>query len=335
MKNIVKLPSREAIRAIIPLEEKEQKQIKKRRKEINQILQKKSKKKLLVIWPCSLDFQDSAIEYAKRLKKISEKVNDKIFIVMRCYNAKPRTTTWRKWILYNGEFKTHWNIVDGIKFSRRIFSEVTKIWLPIANEILYTDMIPYYEDFLCYAVIGARNSENQQHREAWSWLEMAVGFKNPTSGDFDIATNNVIAASKPNQFLVQGEFGRTDGNSNAHIVIRWQKNDWISKSHISQETIDKVDKYIQDKNLNCMYVIDTSHDNSNQDRTKQETVLKDIMKLKTDNIAGYMTESYLFDGKQNISDSKGINIKHWLSLTDWCIGREKTESLILDLYNNL
>ena len=338
MKNIIKLPKEKEIKKKLPLKNWEKKIIQKQIKEIKEILKRKSKKKLLIIWPCSLDFEDSILEYAKKLKKLADKVKDKILIIMRCYNAKPRTTVWWKGILYNWKFNSNWNIIDWIYFSRNLFLKIIKIWLPIANEMLYTDIIPYYDDLLSYVVIWARNSENQQHREVASWLKIPVWFKNPTSGDFDIATNNIIAASNSNQSLIQWKFWITNWNPYSHIVIRWQKNDWISKSHIFQTSINKIDKYLKNKKLKSMYIIDTNHDNSNQDWRKQNEIMKKIMKLKTNNITWYMTESYLFDWNQKISIKeieKWKIIKHGLSLTDWCIWWRKTKSLIEELYSEL
>jgi 3-deoxy-7-phosphoheptulonate synthase len=164
---------------------------------------------------------------------------------------------------------------------------------------------------------------------------MAIGFKNPTNWDFDISTNNIIAGYSPNQSLVQWKFSWTKWNPNSHIIVRGEKINGISKSHISQEHINELDKYIKEKELDCSYIMDTSHDNSCQDRTKQPDVLNRILKLKTNNIVWYMTESYLYDGKQKVTGSNLENVKHGLSLTDWCIGRDKTEILINELYNNI
>lgn len=323
---ITTLVSPEELKSAMPTDKYIEDKISWWRKEFQDIIHDRSKKKVLIVWPCSMDWEDTLLEYAQRLKKISDKVEDKIMIIMRAYNAKPRTTVGWKWMIYDHEW---------IRLSRKIFWKINEIGLPIANELLYPDILPYYDDLLTYVVIWARNCENQQHREICSGLNIPVGMKNPTSWDPDISVNNIIAVHSPQQALIWWTIYKTEWNPDAHIVLRWSKFMWESKSNIDQESINKLEEVMRKKWVESKYIIDLNHDNSWGDWLMQPEILIDTLKLETDKLIWWMCESYMFDWNQKVSDENISKAVKWLSLTDKCLGIEKTEKMILDLYERI
>ncbi len=328
MKLITKLPSLEKIKKQIPLDKKLVEKIKQDRQEIKNIILWKDDRKLIVVWPCSVDFEDSILDYARRLKKISDKVQDKYKIVMRTYTAKPRTTIWWKGVLYNGELGSKWNLADGVVFARKLMKQIIQIWLAIADEMLYPELIPYFDDILSYVAIWARSSENQSHREVGSGLDIALGVKNPTSGDLQVTVNSLIATRSVQQALLDKKQYRTEGNPYAHILLRGSNFDGLSKPNLDKNSIEKLKNILNKKWIKTKIIIDLNHDNSAKNGLKQPENMKKLLEMKDADIVGYMIESYIYDGNQKLDEEDIWAIKKGLSVTDHCLGIEKLEKML-------
>jgi len=329
-----------------PLSEDLKKQIDSDRKAIRDIIEGKDKRKILIIGPCSAWPEQSVINYAKNLKEISDKVSDKIKIIMRVYTQKPRTNLgWTGPVNQPDPFKLP-DIEKGIIYCRKMMLEVLEIGLPIADEALFTNNDGYFTDLLSWIAIGARSSEDQEHRIYASMINHPVGIKNPTSGNLTIAINSLIAAQNSHVFLLNGRQIKTNGNKHAHLVLRGGD----SKSNIYNEDLKKSCKMIKEKSLSFpSIIVDVSHDNSIDPATEKkdyksqpQILLRVLDHMKEDenlmnSIKGFMVESFIKSGSQNLSDSSsqiGLDLGG-LSITDSCIGLEETKNLIDDLYNKL
>ncbi len=304
--------------------------VKKDQDTINNIILWKDKRKLIIAWPCSMDFKESLIEYWKKLRQLQEKYDDKVFIVMRAYDSKPRTTVWRKWIIQWWEF---WSEVDRNKWiekSREIIKELVENWLAIANELLYPQLLEHLDDLVSYIAIWARNSEYQQHREIASSVNKAVWMKNPTSWDSKVSANNLIAArSSQSIFPIWNLEQNSRWNPYSHIILRWANIEWKSINNINDEFIDKINKNLEESWLQTNYIIDLNHDNSWKNAELQNENLKKSLSLKNkDKIVWYMIESYIYTWNQKWDPKNLWSIKKWMSLTDPCIDLNKLEDTI-------
>ncbi len=332
MKLICKLPAVDDIKKQLPLSDDLKSMVIESRKEISDIISWKSNKKLLIIWPCSMDFEESILEYAKQLKKISDEYKDHVYVVMRTYTSKPRSVVWWKWMIYNWEFWSWWDINEWIKKSRKIIIDILKLWLPVTDEMLYPNIYPYFDDIFSYMSIWARSCENQIHREVSSLLTIPVWIKNPISGDLNVLINSLISVRSPQQVLLWNNFYMSDGNPNSHIILRWSNWFWESVSNI--EDIPELDNLMSDKKIKSWIIVDLNHDNSWKDWSRQLDNLRDIMKMKNKLIRWFMVESYIEDWNQKIWEDSKL-VKRWLSLTDSCIWLNKTKQLFLELYSGL
>lgn len=305
----------------------------KSRTKIKNIIDWKDNRIILIIWPCSMDFPNEILEYWKLLSEINKKVEDKIYIIMRAYSAKPRTTVWWKWMLYNWEFWIWWNLIDWITTTRNLMNEIVKLWLPIADEMLYPDLLPYFEDILSYVAIWARSSENQQHREVASGIEIPVWVKNPTSWELSKLINSVEAIRNPQQALLLWVFYETLWNKYAHAILRWWNIEWenIPNYYKFIELTDIANK----RWINTKILIDLNHDNSWKNPFKQIEIMKNVLKDRNSNLLWFMVESYINDWNQKADENNLNSIVKWASITDPCIWLEKTKQLIKELYNNI
>ncbi len=336
----------ELVKDKLPLPDDLRKQVDNDRDEICRIIEGKDKRKLLIIGPCSAWPDSAIIEYAKKLKDISDKVKDKIKIVMRVYTQKPRTTLgWTGPVNQPDPFAVS-DIEKGIYYCRQMMIDVLKIGIPIADEALFTHNEGYFDDLLSWIAIGARSAEDQEHRIYASMINHPVGIKNPTSGDLNIAINSLIAAQHTHVFLLNGRQLRTLGNSHAHLVLRGGNGE----SNIYLDNLLKAERMLEESNVeNFSIVVDCSHDNSidpstgKKDPTKQPEVLKRVFEHMKDEkdlmnvIKGFMVESFIKTGNQNLAeakDMKDLDLRG-LSVTDPCIGWEETEKLILEIYEEL
>ena len=331
-----KLPIPKEVKERFPLTKEMTEQKAKNDEEIKKIFSGESDKFLLVIGPCSADYKDAVLDYIHRLRKVQDKVQDKIFIVPRIYTNKPRTTgDGYKGMVHQPNPDAEPDMYEGIVAIRDIhMSALKETGFSCADEMLYPDNYRYLSDILSYVAIGARSVENQQHRLAASGLEVPVGMKNPTSGDLSIMMNAITAAQHKHTFIYRGWEVTSDGNPYAHAIMRgFVDRDGHSISNYHYEDLQKLsDLYLASGLANPSAIIDVNHANSGKKYLEQIRISKDILYSINHNndikklVKGLMIESYIEDGAQKI----GENI-YGKSITDPCLGWEKTERLILDI----
>jgi 3-deoxy-7-phosphoheptulonate synthase len=301
--------------------------VKKSRENIENILDKKDRRKLIIVGPCSVHKKEEFLEYAKKLSLLNEKVKDKFLILIRAYFEKPRTIVGWKGLIYDPNLDDTNDIVKGLKKTREILLEVTKLKLPIATEFLGTLIPQYISDFISYAAIGARTTESQVHRELASGLSMPIGFKNSTYGDVGVAVNGAKSAMNKHNFLGVNFDGKisivkTLGNKYSHVILRGGK-----VPNYSNEMIEHTTQLMKKANVNESIVIDCSHANSGKKHENQIKVFNEVIHQMKDNedIVGLMIESYLKEGNQDVNEGK-----YGVSVTDECISFETTEKIILN-----
>lgn len=333
MEYIKKIPSPEEIIESLPLSSGAMERKKKRDEEIADIFKGNSDKFILIIGPCSADSEKPVCEYLERLCKVQEKVKEKILIIPRIYTNKPRTTgEGYKGMMLQPDPHKKPDIVEGIKAIRRLHRKaVTDYNMPAADEMLYPSNYTYLADLLGYVAVGARSVENQQHRLTVSGLDIPVGMKNPTGGDISVMFNSIKAAHLNHTFAYNGYEIETSGNPLAHGILRGAVDSYgrnIPNYHY--EDLARVVARYQELNLsNPTVIVDCNHANSLKKHYEQPRIAREVLTNRKYNndlnntIKGLMIESYLMDGKQDISE----NI-YGKSITDPCIGWEDTEKLI-------
>ncbi len=335
-----KLPIPKEVKERFPLTKEMTEQKARNDEEIKNIFSGESDKFLLVIGPCSADYKDAVLDYIHRLRKVQEKVQDKIFIVPRIYTNKPRTTgDGYKGMVHQPNPDKEPDMYEGIVAIRDIhMSALKETGFSCADEMLYPDNYRYLSDILSYVAIGARSVENQQHRLAASGLEVPVGMKNPTSGDLSIMMNAITAAQHKHTFIYRGWEVTSDGNPYAHAIMRgFVDRDGHSISNYHYEDLQKLsDLYAASGLTNPSAIIDVNHANSGKKYLEQIRITKDVLYSMAHNsdikklVKGLMIESYIEDGAQKI----GENV-YGKSITDPCLGWEKTERLIYDIAESL
>ena len=315
----------------LPLSPELTEQIYFQRKTIQNILSGQDSRLLVITGPCSIHDPIATLEYATKLKALQEKVKDQIFIVMRTYIEKPRTTVGWKGFLYDPELDGSADMQQGLEKSRALFIEIAAMGLPLATEILSPMATAYFDDLISWGAIGARTSESQIHREISSHMPYSIGFKNGTDGSIQIALDAIQSASQPHQFLGLSQSGAPSilssvGNPHAHLILRGSNQG----TNYQLNEIEKIKS--SSKNELPALVIDCSHGNSAKDPLNQPTVLKQIIaeRSKSD-VRGIMLESFLEDGNQKIS----TEMKYGQSVTDGCLGWSKTEELLLSIDKQL
>ena len=300
------------------------------RKAIQDILTNKDNRRIVITGPCSLHDSKAAIEYAQRLKKLQEKVNNKLLLIMRTYFEKPRTTVGWKGMLYDPQLDGSYSIEEGFNKARQILLEIAKIPLPAATELLDPIVPQYLADMISWAAIGARTTESQIHRQMASGLSMPIGFKNATDGNIAGAIDAIKTASNEHSFMGINSLGQviiaeTKGNKFGHLVVRGGS----SGPNYASEYIAFAEVMLKKIGINNGIIIDCSHANSNKDPKRQRLILADISEQISNgnkSIAGVMLESFLYEGSQK--QDKPQNLKYGVSLTDKCIGWDETEELI-------
>lgn len=306
-------------------------QIAEQRQTIENILDGTDDRLLVITGPCSIHDEESALEYADRLIQLQEKVSDQIFLVMRAYIEKPRTTVGWKGFLYDPNLDGSANMQLGLEKSRQLYLQIIEKGLPIASEILSPMATAYFDDLLAWGAIGARTSESQIHREISSHMPFSIGFKNGTDGSIQIALDAIQSASHSHQFLAMGQKGlpcivHSHGNPLAHIILRGSNKG----TNYDAESIQQIRQ--QHRGKLPALVIDCSHGNSSKDPLKQPLVLQQIIEERhVTQVRGVMLESHLVDGNQKIS----CDMTYGQSVTDGCLGWNKTEQLLLDVAEQL
>lgn len=299
---------------------------------IKSILDGKNKKFIIILGPCSIHNINQAITYGKFIVNLQKKYGDKIFFVMRTYLSKPRSCDGWKGFLYDPYLDGTYNIFNGIKQSRYLLLELSKMGIPCSMEILDTISPQYFDDILTWGAIGARTTESQIHRELASAISVPIGFKNNLSGDLTAPINSIICCRKPHHFLGcndKGEISKiySKGNLYTHLILRGSSNG----PNYYIEYIENAKQKLLEKSLNPTIIVDCSHGNSGKDYTRQIRVAKYLINYHKD-IKGIMLESNLVEGKQNIKD---LPLKYGVSITDSCINLVETENIIKLYYDSL
>ncbi|MCX8649742.1 3-deoxy-7-phosphoheptulonate synthase [Gilliamella sp. B2776] len=325
------------IKQLYPLSPELENQIASSRKTVVDILERKDPRLLIVCGPCSIHDPQAAIEYAHKLKKLSDEVSNDLFIVMRVYFEKPRTTVGWKGMINDPHMDSSFDIEYGLKKARKLLLDITKIGLPIATEALDPNTPQYIADLISWSAIGARTTESQTHREMASGLSMPVGFKNGTDGNLDVAINAMKSASMPHRFVGINQQGQvtvlqTVGNSHGHVILRGGK-----APNYNAENVALCEIQMKQAGLLPNLMIDCSHANSNKNYRNQPIVADSIIeqiKLGNNSIIGVMIESNLVEGNQSSEQSKE-NFKYGVSVTDACINWDETDILLRKMANTL
>lgn len=326
------------IKKKLPLSREAEKTILKFRKEIEQILEFQDSRKFVVVGPCSIHDVKLAEEYSQKLKALSDKVQDKLLLIMRVYFEKPRTTVGWKGLINDPDMDDSFQIEKGLLIARELLIKITELGLPAATEALDPIIPQYIGELISWSAIGARTTESQTHREMASGLSMPVGFKNGTDGGITVALNALESAKNPHNFLGISPKGqvsifKTKGNSYGHIILRGGG----SKPNFDAESVLDAEANLKKANLPPRIVIDCSHGNSNKDYKRQAGVFENVIQQIIDgntSIVGMMLESNLYEGNQALP-SDLTQLKYGVSVTDKCIGWEETERIILDAYQRL
>lgn len=311
-----------------------------RDKEIKAVFAGESDKFLLIIGPCSADSEEPVLDYITRLRKLQEKVADKILMIPRIYTGKPRTTgDGYKGMLHQPDPAGTPDLKSGIIAVRHLHMKaLAETGFTAADEMLYPENYSYLDDLLAYIAIGARSVENQQHRLVSSGVSIPVGMKNPTGGDISVMMNSITAAQHCHAFIYRGCEVKSDGNPYAHAILRGYVNDrGQSFPNYHYEDLASLAQIYAEKGLqNPALIVDTNHSNSGKRYLEQIRISKEILHSMRHSddirklVKGLMIESYIEDGSQKI----GENI-YGKSITDPCLGWEKTERLVLDLADQL
>ncbi|MBQ7700319.1 MAG: 3-deoxy-7-phosphoheptulonate synthase [Clostridia bacterium] len=335
-----KLPIPQEIKGMYPVTDTLAEIKKKRDEQIKAVFAGKSDKFLLVIGPCSADAEEPVLDYVHRLKKVQDKVADKIIIIPRIYTNKPRTVgDGYKGMLHQPDPTKGSDLLKGIIAIRQIHMHViSETGLSSADEMLYTENHRYLSDLLSYVAVGARSVEDQQHRLTASGLDIPVGMKNPTGGDLSVMMNSITAAQHPHAFIYRGWEVESTGNEYAHAILRGYMNKHgQSLPNYHYEDLIRVYEMYQEKGLkNPAVMVDTNHANSNKDFTQQRRIAKEVInscrysKDVGGLVKGLMIESYIEEGSQHIGE--GVYGK---SITDPCLGWADTEKLIYEIADQI
>ena len=335
-----KMPLPSETQEMYPLTKEMAACVEQRTSELKDIFSGASEKMALIIGPCSADNEDSVIDYISRLVPVQEQVKDKILIVPRVYTNKPRTTgDGYKGLVHQPDPSAGPDLFKGIIATRELHMRVVKeTGFAAADEMLYTENYKYLDDLLGYVAVGARSVEDQQHRLTASAIECPVGMKNPTSGDLSVMMNGILAAQHQHDFIYRGWAGHSHGNPYAHAILRGYVDTW-GASHPNyhyEMLLHLAELYRQSSLVNPGVVIDCNHANSGKDPFEQRRILKEVLHSARSNpeikglLKGFMVESYLVDGKQPVGGSV-----YGQSITDACLGWEKSERLIYEMAEQL
>lgn len=330
----------ELIKSIACLSEEEQAFKDKRDQELRDVITGKDQRFLLVIGPCSADNEEAVLEYAKKLAAIQEKVKDKMFIVQRVYTGKPRTNgDGYKGMLHQQDPNGETNLIRGMVAVRKLHKRViVEAGLTTADEMLYPENLVFVDDLVSYHAVGARSVEDQQHRFVASGIDAPTGLKNPTSGNMKVLFNSLHAAQRSQEFIFSGSEVKTSGNELAHVILRGALSEQgqVVPNYHYEDLLKAVKAYKADDYQNPFIIVDTNHDNSGKQYLEQIRIVKEVLINRAWNddikqmVRGFMIESYLEDGRQDISEGT-----YGKSITDPCLGWDKTEELIRYIYENI
>ena len=332
------LASPEQIKRLLPMTDKAEQTVLAGRNTIERILDRKDHRLMVVIGPCSVHDPAAAIDYAQRLKKLADDVADSLYIVMRVYFEKPRTTTGWKGLINDPHMNDSFDVEAGLQIARKLLIDVNELGLPAGTEALDPISPQYLGDLITWSAIGARTTESQTHREMASGLSTPVGFKNGTDGSLPTAVNALLSVSRPHSFLGIDQKGqvaviRTGGNAYGHVVLRGGSNG----PNYDSVTIALAEKELVKHKLPANIVVDCSHANSNKDPSLQPLVMLDCVHQITEgnqSIIGFMLESNINAGNQSIPADLS-QLKYGVSVTDACIDWATTEKTLRQAHEKL
>ena len=326
------------LKAELPLSEEAKATVLSGRQTIRAILDGVDPRLFVVIGPCSIHDPVAAHDYANRLKVLAEQVKDTLYLVMRVYFEKPRTTVGWKGLINDPDMNDSFDVEKGLRLGRKLLLELNEQGLPCATEALDPNSPQYLQDLISWSAIGARTTESQTHREMSSGLSSPVGFKNGTDGGMTVAINAMQAVASGHSFLGLNHDGqvsviRTKGNPYAHVVLRGG----AGKPNYDSTAVAAVEAALSKAKVSGKIMIDASHANSNKDPYLQPLVLKNITNQILDgnnSIVGLMVESHINGGRQDIPADLS-ELEYGKSVTDGCIDWQTTENAILEMHNAL
>ncbi|WP_077531288.1 3-deoxy-7-phosphoheptulonate synthase [Vreelandella utahensis] len=326
-----------ALKEQLPLTDAARRTVLEGRQTINNILDGKDPRLFLVVGPCSIHDPDAALDYARRLKALADEVSDTLFLVMRVYFEKPRTTTGWKGLINDPHLDDSFDIERGLYIGRKLLLDIAELGLPTATEALDPTAPQYLQDTIAWSAIGARTTESQTHREMSSGLSMAVGFKNGTDGSLDVAVNAMNSTANPHSFLGIDQNGqvaitRTKGNPYSHVVLRGGGG----SPNYDSVNVALCEKELQAADVRNAIMVDCSHANSNKDPAVQPLVMQDVthqIKEGNQSIIGLMVESNINWGKQKLAAMN--EMEYGVSVTDACIDWETTDRAIRQMRDEL
>lgn len=334
---ISEVPSADEIKELFPMSEELTKVKEERDKEIAKVFTGESDKFLVIIGPCSADNEEAVVDYTTRLSKVQEKVKDKLILIPRIYTNKPRTNgSGYKGMLHQPNPEEKPNFIEGLKAIRKMhIDSIKESGLTAADEMLYSDNWSYMSDILSYVAIGARSVENQSHRLIASGIDVPVGMKNPTSGDYTVMMNSCIAGQSKHTFMTAGWEVKSDGNPLTHCILRGSlTRHGVSVPNYHYEDLIRLHEAYQEFSTlkNPAVIVDANHNNSGKKWDQQPRIVKEILHSMrhSDDVAGLvkgvMIESYIEDGNQPVGGGC-----YGKSITDPCLGWEKSEKLLLEM----
>ncbi len=300
------------------------------RQQVKDILWSRDPRMMAVVGPCSIHDPKAAIDYAERLAALAEELKDQLFLVMRVYFEKPRTTIGWKGLINDPDLNDTHQISKGLGVARGLMLKISEMGLPVATEMLDPFTVQYFADMISWGAIGARTTESQTHREMSSGLSFPVGFKNGTDGNLQIAIDAMGAACHSHSFLGLNREGRisivqTTGNVDAHIVLRGGND----QPNYHPADIEQTCARLEKAGIETSIMVDCSHANSCKDHTRQEGVLQDVMgqvKGGQSAISSLMIESFINEGNQKLTTAN--KLAYGVSITDKCVDWETTERML-------
>ena len=315
----------------LPVSDRASETVARARETVAGILRGDDPRLLVVVGPCSIHDPSAALDYAKKLKKPADEFGDDLFIVMRVYFEKPRSTVGWKGLINDPHLDGSFVINEGLRKARRFLIDVTELGLPVGSEFLDPITPQFIADLVSWGAIGARTSESQVHRELASGLSMPVGFKNATDGNLQVAIDGVRASAHPHHFLSVTKQGvaaivETQGNPDCHIILRGG----ASGPNHGPPAIAGAVEALERAGLSGRLMVDASHANSGKDHLRQVEVVKELAaQIAGGNqaILGIMMESFLRDGRQDVRPGHEDELVYGQSITDACMGWERTEPL--------
>lgn len=336
------LISPQELKAEFPITEESASTVLAGREAIVDIIKKRDRRLLAVVGPCSIHDPQAAVEYAGKLNELRNEVSDRIYLIMRVYFEKPRTTTGWRGFLTDPHLDGSYDIPYGLRNARSLLLEITGMGLPAGSEMLDPIVPQYIADLISWATIGARTTESQIHRELASGLSMPVGFKNGTDGSIQTALNALLSTRSPHSFIGIDQMGqtcvlRTSGNDDGHIILRGGRRG----PNYHRQNVLEAEALFAKQDLEPAMVVDCSHDNSSKNHELQNEVLEStlatvaVQRLRGRNsIVGFMIESNLFEGSQKIPRDLG-DLRYGVSITDQCVGWDQTREMILRTHDKV